>query len=397
MRILFIDCGSGLGSREGYAGGTVRFYELMRYLHTSTKHSLTIATTIGGRVNMESYLGEVFFNSPRVQVIPIKASLFRKSEPFLYYRAWSYLVSTIHLVMLILFSRLGRYDVAYSPSDFFYSIIPVSLLKCTQQTSKAWAISFHLYPSPRSRPGFLPVNVVMYWLQRLSLWMVAHRYDGCSVMRGASGDAIVEILRGHGCRFTPFVGETGLDLGKILQVPVSRDVFDIIQIGLRASKGIHELPEIMRVVWAACPSVRLGLIGDILPSDRRWLEAQCAPPGAGQLKFLGYVSEEIKYAFLKSEGVVISPSHEEGWGIAITEALACGRSVVGYDLPVYRDVCGEHVETVPCFDVTAFGQTVVRCLQAEKKQSAREARMREMQRYGWSGVLSREVAAMGLE
>ena len=43
---------------------------------------------------------------------------------------------------------------------------------------------------------------------------------------------------------------------------------------------------------------------------------------------------------MKSSKLFIFPSYEEGWGISITEAMACGLAVVCYDLKAY-DVFGK--------------------------------------------------------
>lgn len=54
----------------------------------------------------------------------------------------------------------------------------------------------------------------------------------------------------------------------------------------------------------------------------------------------GFVSEEEKYAILKQSGFFFFPSYEEGWGIALAEALYCGATAVCYELPHYRSIFG---------------------------------------------------------
>ena len=48
------------------------------------------------------------------------------------------------------------------------------------------------------------------------------------------------------------------------------------------------------------------------------------------------ISGKDALSVVKSVLVFVFPSHEEGWGIAICEAMACGLAVVAYDLPAYE-------------------------------------------------------------
>jgi glycosyltransferase involved in cell wall biosynthesis len=54
----------------------------------------------------------------------------------------------------------------------------------------------------------------------------------------------------------------------------------------------------------------------------------------------GHCSDEELYGLLKSSKVFIFPSLFEGWGIAVAEALACGLSVVAYDIPALKENFG---------------------------------------------------------
>lgn len=81
----------------------------------------------------------------------------------------------------------------------------------------------------------------------------------------------------------------------------------------------------------------------------------------------GFVDEETKWSALQRCAVFISTSREEGWGIAVGEALAAGAPVVGYDLPVYREVHGERgMHLVPSGDVEKFADTVVQLLNSNR-------------------------------
>ena len=94
---------------------------------------------------------------------------------------------------------------------------------------------------------------------------------------------------------------------------------------------------------------------------------------------------------MKRSKLFISPSHEEGWGIAICEALACGTPVVAYDLPVYR-IFGGCIERVREGDTSAFASMVAGLLQDSRRreQLAAEGRLLST-RFDWESIAQREA------
>ncbi len=50
-----------------------------------------------------------------------------------------------------------------------------------------------------------------------------------------------------------------------------------------------------------------------------------------RVRFLGYVTEEEKYALLRAADLYVSTSQHEGFGLVFLEAMACGLPVVCYD------------------------------------------------------------------
>src|SRR5262249_16150999 len=54
----------------------------------------------------------------------------------------------------------------------------------------------------------------------------------------------------------------------------------------------------------------------------------------------GFVSESEKRRLLSEARVLIAPSYEEGWGIAVCEGLASSLPVVDYRLPVLDELFG---------------------------------------------------------
>ena len=80
------------------------------------------------------------------------------------------------------------------------------------------------------------------------------------------------------------------------------------------------------------------------------------------IELAGYVDDATKFDLLSRTKLFVFPSVEEGWGIAIAEALAVGTPVVAYDLPVYAGVFGDQLHTTPLKDVGALTRTVANLL-----------------------------------
>jgi glycosyltransferase involved in cell wall biosynthesis len=53
-----------------------------------------------------------------------------------------------------------------------------------------------------------------------------------------------------------------------------------------------------------------------------------------------------KFRLIKSAKLFVLPSYEEGWGIVIGEALACGTNVLAYDVKEIQTIWGDSVTWV---------------------------------------------------
>jgi len=102
-----------------------------------------------------------------------------------------------------------------------------------------------------------------------------------------------------------------------------RDI-DVCFLGrLSYLKGFHEFALVTGRLRARMPLLRIVAMGS--PQLR-------APPW---VEHLGVVTEREKYNALSRCKVFLFPSHEEGFGIAVAEAMACGAIPVIWDLPEY--------------------------------------------------------------
>jgi glycosyltransferase involved in cell wall biosynthesis len=106
------------------------------------------------------------------------------------------------------------------------------------------------------------------------------------------------------------------------------DPFILFLSRLTHKKGLDYLAQAFAIVAGKMPRVRLVVAG---PDDgvRSQFEADIARAGvADRVHVVGPIYGAMKYAAIRDAAVFCLPSRQEGFSIAITEALALGRPVV---------------------------------------------------------------------
>ncbi len=84
------------------------------------------------------------------------------------------------------------------------------------------------------------------------------------------------------------------------------------------------------------------------------------PPGWGEQVDVsgcltpGFLGDEALRAVVAGASALVLPSRDEGFGLPVLEALAAGTPVLASDLPVLREVGGEHVRYAAPGDPEAF-------------------------------------------
>jgi glycosyltransferase involved in cell wall biosynthesis len=118
--------------------------------------------------------------------------------------------------------------------------------------------------------------------------------------------------------------------------------------------------------WALLPApLREGglhIVGDGALAYRTYLEELARALELSDVRFHGRVDDEEKWTLLDRAALFVFPSGEEGWGIAIAEAMAAGVPCVTYDLPVYDDIFVRGRIAVPLGDVAALARSCAQLL-----------------------------------
>jgi alpha-1,3-rhamnosyl/mannosyltransferase len=165
----------------------------------------------------------------------------------------------------------------------------------------------------RSRAVVVPSDATAGALGRLSsdvekkTWTVPIAVD--PRFRATSRSRVDEVRRRH-----------GLDSAYVLAVA-----------GDRPHKNLRRLLGAWRMLTPKIrEDVALAVVGSLAPDSF----------DAG-MRALGSVTDDDLVALYGGACLVVSPSLEEGFGLPVAEAMACGAPVICSDIPVFREIAGD--------------------------------------------------------
>lgn len=192
----------------------------------------------------------------------------------------------------------------------------------------------------------------------------------------------------------------GVDTAHFTPAPAGASArFDeptLLYIGrLRRYKGVEFVLRAVARLRSNGETVRLIVAGQ--GDDRPRLEQLATTLGIDDaVEFAGFVSDERKLELLRRCWVHVLTSANEGWGITVLEAAACGTPTVASDAPGLRDSVrqGETGRLVPHGDVTALEGALHDLLRDESaRHRMAEACVRQAARYSWDAG-AQQLAAL---
>ena len=104
----------------------------------------------------------------------------------------------------------------------------------------------------------------------------------------------------------------------------------------------------------------------------------------GHVHELGRCDDATMQAWLAGARALLMPSHIEGFGIPVIEALQCGLPVIASDLPVFREIAG----TIPLYldpaDTEAWHGAINRYCGDDPDRIRQAGQMSQFQTPSWS-------------
>jgi glycosyltransferase involved in cell wall biosynthesis len=119
-------------------------------------------------------------------------------------------------------------------------------------------------------------------------------------------------------------------------------------------------------------------------------DALSARPG---VHLTGWLADDALRTLVAGARALVLPSLDEGFGLPVLEALACGRPVAVSDIPALREVAGEHAVAAPPSDPDALADALGRALALPDDDAARAARRERARTFTWAACADRTVDA----
>jgi len=295
---------------------------------------------------------------------------------------FSYLFRTIRSLF---FNHRQEYDIIISSSHLLYDILPAVLLRKKLKTKLAVYV-FHIFHSFRSYKGgfwsslsLISEKMSLFLCRKADLIFVDNEsIKDDLILRGFKGDRI-------------FVTQNGVEHEFIDSVKIGGKQFDACFCGsIDKRKGIYDLIHVWQSVLQRFPNSKLVIIGEG-SEYRNLLKIITDEKLEKNVILTGYLSEEQKISTMKSSKLFIFPSYEEGWGIAVTEAMACGLAVLCYDLEAYT-AFADGIIRIQVGNKEILAETVFDLLSDKNKQQDASLKAREASKHlNWDRIAEIEL------
>src|ERR1051325_1749958 len=250
---------------------------------------------------------------------------------FLFLIGWR----TLQAIWFALRSRRNDYDLAIATSPFLFDLVPLMFCRARRKG----AITYHVIPERKAvnfatRVRFALAAIESKISLRLMRWLCDFIITGNDHARKqlesiAPGKPVVILHAGFNTSVLDRVPDQPKDMNRACFLG-----------RLTSQKGIFDLVEIMERINRVLPDFRLIIMGT--GPEQAALAVAIQRRGLRGIELKGFVTDDEKYSLMKRSGFFFFPSYEEGWGIALAEALYCGCKAVCYELPHYRSVFGDH-------------------------------------------------------
>ena len=283
----------------------------------------------------------------------------------------------------LLFNPKTRFEVLVASSHFPHDVIPALFLRLRNPKCKV-VVYFHGVSIPSQHGTILRTLSIM------------HTYLGMLLARLADLIFVInkhtkELLLRLDVKENRVVLTTnGVDIDVVIRK--GQKYYDACFLGrLVRSKGIFDLLAVWERVCKRKPNAKLAIIGDG-PEMKSMKKLVRRRKLGNNIIFLGALYEHEKLIALCNSRLFLFPSYLESWGIAVAEAMNSSLPVVGYDLPIYKEVFEDKLITVPVGSVEAMVEKCVFLLEnpVEARQVT-EKGSEFIKRYDWRAVAEKEL------
>lgn len=369
---------------DGKSGGENRFLEILKRWNSIE----------GVRLNVIApKYKEIYFkqNGIVADFKVIKTNLKFKNLGGLCLKALYLIVKTLFVFGVPKTEDKNTKLVVYASSDLFWEVIPAFFYKLRNKNIEWVQLIMHLYPDWKKRPGSRIVSFFGYYLQKFSHFLIKRKADKIILINTLVRDELAE--KGFDGK-KMYVQSIGIEFEYLDKLNPAAVSYDGVFLGrLNASKGVADFIPIWRKVCKKIPAARLAIIGGAEKGAKEDFVREIKAAGLEKnIEVLGFLEDEKAFSLLKAGKVFIFPSHEEGWGIAIAQACACGLPVVSWNLPVFQEIFENYTLQVKENHVAIFAEKVIELLKNDELRKKIGDSGREfVKKYSWEEVARKEL------
>ena len=284
--------------------------------------------------------------------------------------------------------ELSACDALFASSPFLPDTVPLLVARRPART----IFLAHVLAAPWRRPGSLFWNSLASINELLGLLttrIAADTLVTCS-------ELVARQLLRRGLHQRCFVTTNGVEHVEHRSDGIRSGAVCVAR--LHHAKGAEDLIHIWRLVADSLPDAVVHMVGDGEPAFRAHLVDLVASLGLERnVSLEGSVDAATRDRLLGQAAVFVFPSHEEGWGIAVAEALAAGLPCVTYDLPVFREVFPHGRLAVSVGDRAGFAHEVIALLRDPAQRDELAALGREsVRKYTWARAAEIDARAIAV-
>ena len=138
----------------------------------------------------------------------------------------------------------------------------------------------------------------------------------------------------------------------------------------------------------------LWLAGGATEASAPWLRAMTQPPLEGHVTYLGYIDSGRRYELYAQASMLVLPSHLEGFGMTVLEAMTAGVPVIVSNRGALPELAGDAAQIVEPDDVQGLAAAMKRYLDEPARASAATDRgLRRAAEYSWDASAQTLLAA----
>ena len=163
---------------------------------------------------------------------------------------------------------------------------------------------------------------------------------------------------------------------------------------LSLRKNVGTLLEAYARLRALVPDAPpLVLAGHRTPASARWEERCEQPPLKGHVTITGYIDPQQRMDLYANAVMLVLPSYEEGFGLPVLEAMACGVPVIVSSRGSLPEVAGGAATPVDPDDPDGFAEQMRTLLNPAAAAAAADRGLTQAARYSWDACAQAALRA----